>query len=322
MYFKIVIKTFFFSILFLSCNNEEKKIAYINSYHKGYPPSDEISKAIQTLLDSAGYKLLTWYIDSKRIVSQERLSEKIDSIRNEIKLYDPDLIIASDDYAVKYIIKPYYSDKSAPPVVFCGVNWSAAEYDLRSPFITGILEVLPLRESLKFFKTIYPEAKKLAVVSENSLSEQKNTELLDSLYKNMGFVVDYYLADTFEEWKELFSKANNETDIIYLPTNGSIKGWIDTEAKTFVSVNIHKPVFTCDDFMMPYCVAGFTKVASEQGEWAAETAIAIIGGKRPSDIQVSYNKKFKIWFNPELAAKIGFSPDSGWIKKASINIYD
>lgn len=311
-----------FSFLLLSCKPEEKRVAFINSYHRGYPPADEISNAIQTRLDSSGYILFTWYIDSKRIVSQDLLSVKIDSIRKELEVFDPDIIIAADDYAVKHLIKPWYSDETAPPVVFCGVNWSAAEYDLKSPLITGILEVLPLHESLRFLKTYYPDANKLAVVSENSLSEQKNTVLLDTLYSNLGFVTEYFLADTYEEWKKLFLKADNEADIIYLPTNGSVRGWNEDEAKAFVAGNIHKPVFTCDDFMMPFCMAGFTKVASEQGEWAAETAVAVLEGKRPSDIPFSVNKKIRTWFNPELAGKIGFSPDTEWIRKTSVYTSD
>ena len=70
---------------------------------------------------------------------------------------------------------------------------------------------------------------------------------------------EYFLADNFEDWKKMFVMANDEADIIYLPTNGAIKDWNESMAIKFVKENIRKPVFTCDDFMMDYCVFGFTK---------------------------------------------------------------
>ncbi|HBH82903.1 MAG: hypothetical protein A2X05_06530 [Bacteroidetes bacterium GWE2_41_25] len=56
---------------------------------------------------------------------------------------------------------------------------------------------------------------------------------------------------------------------------GSIKNWEKAEAVEIVSQNINVPIITCDDFMMPYCVFGMTKVAFEQGEWAAKLIIII-----------------------------------------------
>ena len=37
-------------------------------------------------------------------------------------------------------------------VVFCGVNWSAQQYGLPTSNVTGIIEVLPMKENLQQIK--------------------------------------------------------------------------------------------------------------------------------------------------------------------------
>lgn len=304
-------------LLIAGCGNTDiAKIVYVNSYHPGYKPSDEITIGVRESFSSKNYDLTILYLDSKRL-SGELLKQKTDSAREIIKDTKPDVLIVSDDYAVKYLSEPLLKN-STIPVVFCGVNWSVDQYELPRKRVTGMLEVLPLKESLFFVKTCYPAASRIAILSENSLSEQNNKVLLDTLYRNAEFQPAYLMVNDFEEWKSAFISANKTEDVIYLPTNGSIKGWNNEEARKFVFENIKKPVFTCDDFMMDFCVFGFTKVPREQGTWAAEAAIQILAGKSPAEIPVSENTQKTIWYNAVNAGKINFAPDSSWIKQVQL----
>lgn len=63
-------------------------------------------------------------------------------------------------------------------------------------------------------------------------------------------------------------------------------------------------VFHLNDFMMPYCVLGVTKVAREQGEWAAQTALAILNGRSPAAIPLATNVQTRIFTNDALARRI------------------
>ena len=231
----------------------------------------------------------------------------------QIQKFKPDLIIASDDDAVKYLVVLHFKGKEIP-VVFCGVNWSAEQYGLPAANVTGMLEVLPLKENLQQIKLFNPEARKMLILSENSTSEQNNKILLDTLFRSAGFEPEYELMNEFEDWKIEFIAANQNFDLIYLPTNGAIKNWNKDEAIETVSQNIKIPVITCDDFMMPYCVFGMTKVAAEQGEWAAKTALEILNGKSIREIPITQNKKSKTYFNRELAKRIGFTKSNNLVK--------
>lgn len=307
---KLVVNIFSFLLIFslYSCNTkkeqgESKRIAYVNSYHSGYGSSDDVMAGITEALAGIDVEMKTFFMDTKRRSDEAEIRTKAQLIRSEIDAYSPDILIVSDDNAVKYLVQPYFNNTKTP-VVFCGVNWSAEQYGLGKN-VTGMLEVLPLRELLSEIKQNYPDAKKLVVLSENSLSEQNNKTILDTLYRNMGFEVTYSLANDFETWKTMFETANETADLIYMPTNGAIKNWNNREAELLVE-DLKIPAVTCDDFMMSYVVYGLTKVAKEQGEWAAQTALKILNGKKPSEIPYTKNSQTKAWLNTGLADKINF----------------
>ncbi len=254
-------------------------------------------------------------MDAKRQSGQ--LKQNADSIHTLLSTLRPAAVVVSDDDAVREVVVPYLK-KTGTPVVFCGVNWSAEAYGLPVANVTGMLEVVPIRETLRTMLSYYPQARRLAVLSENSPAEEKNRLLLDTLYRNLGLEPTYYLVDSFGTWKEKFKEANATADLLYLPTNGSIRGWQSEAAKRFVADHIRIPVLTCDDFMMPYAVYGQTKVAREQGEWAANALLAILGGTSPAAIPVTRNKQSTRWFNQKLASKIHFSPDLLFIKTCQL----
>jgi ABC-type uncharacterized transport system substrate-binding protein len=294
---------------------EKKKIVYVNSYHRGFPPSDEITAGVLENLPADSFEVIAHFMDTKRNPSEEfikgRAAELLDSIRFE----KPDLLIVSDDNAVKYLVVPNFRDNPIP-IVFCGVNWTAEQYDLSGCNITGILELLPVDELLQTLKPYYPSMHNLLVLNENTTTSRKTKPLLDTLLSRMGISVTQELVDDFESWKSVFEDANQTYDIIYLQTRGAIKGWDHDEALRIIDRHIKVPLVTCEDFMMPYAVFGLTQVSKEQGIWAAETTKKILKGTRPSDIPVSRNQMSNVWINSRLAEKISFFPDEALMSKA------
>jgi ABC-type uncharacterized transport system substrate-binding protein len=247
------------------------------------------------------------FLDSKRQPTAETIRSNAAIALAAIREFRPNVLIASDDDAVKYVVEPHF--KHGPiPVVFCGVNWSCAQYGLPTPHVTGMIEVVPIADAIRTMQGHYPGVKKLAVLSEDSTSERSNRELLDPLYRRLGLEPTYALVTDFTAWKTAFVKANAEADLIYLPTNGAIKDWDTEAAAAWVREHIRKPVITCDDFMMPYCVLGITKVAREQGEWAARATLDILGGKAPPAIPLATNAQKRIYLNANLANHIRFQP--------------
>lgn len=312
----ILLLSVLFCVTIISCSKAPSKILYINSYHEGYGSSDDVMEGIQEILKDKNVELEIFFMDTKRHNDDLHIAKMMQQVLRKIIQLNPDVIIASDDNAVKYIVEPYLKEGSIP-VVFCGVNWSCEQYGLPTDYVTGMLEVLPIEPTIETLKEYFPDMKKLTVLSENTTSEKSNKALLDPIYRSLNLEPEYLLVDHFAQWKEAFVQANQSSDIVFLPTNGAVKNWDEAEAIEFIQNNIKVPVFTCDDFMMKYSVFGLTKIAQEQGEWAAQTALEILKGKDPKEIAVTKNSQTKVYITKDLAGRIGFKPREDLLKRLS-----
>jgi len=318
----ILLLTLSIMALFSSCHMQEKgryKIVYVNSYHQGHPPSDQITDGLMESLPVDSFEVIAHFMDTKQNSSQDYIENRAAGLLDSIKNENPDLLVVSDDNAVKYLVQPHFQDQDLP-VVFCGVNWSADQYGLSQNNITGILELLPVGEVMATMQSYYPSMQKLLVLNENTTTSRKTKPILDTLMNRLGIEVTHVLVDDFESWKASFEEGNRFYDIIYLQTHGAIKNWNHDEALKFINLHIKVPLVTCEDHMMPYSIFGMTQVSREQGTWSAETAKKILQGTQPSEIPVSRNQLVNIWFNPTLAEKVGFKPDSSLMANARIFI--
>jgi len=315
---RTVLLLFLLSFGFQSCvetGNEKRKIVYINSYHSGFPPSDQITGAVLEKFPVDSFELFSFFMDTKRNPSTSYIERRASELLDSIKEIKPDVLIVSDDNALKYLVIPnFQNDPQA--IVFCGINWSVAQYDISGCNITGVLEILPLADLLQMLKPYYPEMEKLLVLNENTTTSRKTQPLLDTLLGNTGIEVSQELVDDFESWKSVFVKANETYDLIYLQTKGAIRGWDHDAALAHIDQYIKIPLVTCEEFMMPYAVFGLTQLSEEQGKQAAEKTRLILNGTSPSEIPVTRNKMSKAWINPGLAEKIGFQPDRALLDKA------
>jgi ABC-type uncharacterized transport system substrate-binding protein len=70
------------------------------------------------------------------------------------------------------------------------------------------------------------------------------------------------------------------------------------ESKTFTVTNY--------EWMAPYAMLAVTKLAEEQGEWAAEVAASVLAGMKISDIPVVVNRHWNLYVNPDLLKKGDF----------------
>ena len=291
-----------------SSENETKTIVYVNSYHEGFPPSDQITRGLMEHLPADGLRVHSYFMDTKRNPSEAYIRQKAADLMDSISIHKPEVLIVSDDNALKYLVVPNFQGHPLP-IVFCGVNWSVAQYDLSGCNISGILEILPVADLVQLVRSYSPGMKKLLVLNENTTTARKTQPILDTLLGNLGFEVSQELVDDFESWKSAFARANDSYDLIYLQTKGAISGWDDEAARAHVEEFIRIPVLTCEEFMMPFSVFGLTQLSQEQGILAAEYTKLILNGTDPANLPVGRNKLSRAMINQDLARLIGFEPD-------------
>ena len=238
-----------------------KKILYIDSYHEEFIWSRDVTAGIRSVLDPREHiELKIFRMDTKRNKSEKDKKAAAHTARELIESWRPDVVIASDDNASKYLVAPYYKNAGIP-VVFCGVNWNADIYGFPADSITGIVEVNLVLETIEMLKQ-YAKGERIGYIGDNLFSEEKELDhfrnVLHIPFADGGLVAD------FEEWKDTYLRLQETVDMIVLLTPNGIEGWSDSAASSFILKNTVIPTGGIADNNVRYALLGKVKIAEEQ----------------------------------------------------------
>jgi len=294
--------------------HDTKKILFINSYHAGYEWSDGIEKGLETGLKGKQVELEKFYMDTKRNREPEAIKTAAEMARQKIETLKPDIVITADDNAAKHVIAPHYKD-SVIPFVFTGVNWDASVYGFPYANVTGMEEV-SLIKSLMDNLSRYSRGNRKGLISIDAISGKRN---VDNFEKELGYSFDkVYYVKTFDEWKQRYQDLQTQVDVLILENPKGITGWDNDKGKEFIEANTRIPTGTTHVWLAPYAAVTIAKIPEEQGMWAAETAMAILAGKTPSEIPIVKNQQGRLYLNLKLGNAIEVVFDYSMIKNAEI----
>ena len=321
--FKAVLIAFSLLILFhapaMAAEGAKKKILFINSYHEGYDWSDGETRGFKTTMDKhPEVEYSVYYMKTQQMTKEEDKIAAGLAAKTMIDAYKPDLVVTSDDAAAKYLIVPYYKD-STLPFLFVGLNWDASAYGFPWKNVTGMLEVGGVDELLKLVTELTPKKDvKIVTLIADTMSERKEAENVKKIF-NIHFAEEVYVKN-FEEWKKAFVDLQSKGDVLYVQNIHSIPDWKDEEAQAFIAE--HTKIISAsinNSYLAPFCVLVYAKIPEEQGEWAANTALDILSGrKKIEEISVAKNVRGKIYVNARLAAKVGAKIPTDILEAAEI----
>lgn len=292
-----------------------KKVLFIDSYHEGYDWSDGITNGVRQVLDGKGIELKIVRMDTKRNPDEafkKQAGEKAKAAIDELK---PDLVIAADDNASKYVIVEYFKD-STLPFVFCGVNWDASVYGFPWKNVTGMVEVSPIPQLLDQLKP-FAKGTRIGFLGPDNETARKEA---DAYKKVFGMQLVEYFAKDYEDWKKGFETLQTSSDMLIVESDGGLYKDHAADMKAFAEANTKIPSGTAYDFMAPFALIGFAKIAEEQGAWAADAALKILGGAEPSSIAIAKNKEGKLIINTRIAKALGGSLPYELIQSAALVI--
>ena len=219
-----------------------------------------------------------------------------------------------DDPAAKHLIAPHYRDDEIP-FVFCGVNWTVEEYQFPYSNVTGMVEVAPVKNMLQEAFELSGEGRNAIFIGSNSVAEKKNFSRIQAIADELNIQIEATYASNFTQWKRTLKESANY-DFAIIGSNADIKNWDNNEAAAAALELTTKPTVTNNKWMMPYSTFGFTKLAREQGDWAASVAIKILNGTSPSEIPLASNKKWDLWVNEAVLDKLQLRLTPSLIRKA------
>ncbi len=292
----------------------QRKILYVDSYHEEFPWSIDVTGGVASVLaERTDVELKIFRMDTKRNRAEEYKKSAALEAKALIESWKPEVVIASDDNASKYLIAPYYKGKELP-FVFCGLNWDAGVYGFPAKNITGMVEVALIPDMLTTLKP-YAKGDRIGFIGYESTTARKEARAYRKIFKLT--MVERY-ARTFGEWKDHYRSLQGEVDLLLMHNATGMKDWNQGEAETHILDCTTIPGGSISLLSKRLALVSYIKIGEEQGEYAARAALQILGGKTPAEMPIVQNKKAKIYLNMKLAKKMGLKFPMELIERAHI----
>ena len=188
------------------------------------------------------------------------------------------------------------------PFVFCGINFDSTIYGFPTKNITGIEEVILLDETLNIIKQ-YAKGNRLGLIAADNISSHRTYKYLSET-ENRKFHSVRFVKD-FDELKKAFIEIQPEVDMLFFYDTATVKNFDLEKMVEFAKKNTIIPTFGSHFLNIRYSLLGTPKIGEELGKWAANTALKILDGAKPSEIPITKNKQTKIYLNLPIANKLG-----------------
>ena len=275
---------------------------FVSSYHPGYAWSDGVQRGIDAVLRGR-CELRQFDMDTKRHKTQADKEAAARRARALIEQWHPQVVIAADDNAARYLIAPYFRD-AAIPFVFCGVNWSVAEYGFPYSNVTGMIEVAPVRSLIREAQLLTGNGDRFFYLAADTATERKNLARFQKVAEALGLSVEYRLVSRRDQWVAAYRRAQDHPYLV-IGSHASIADWNFAAARRAIAGHTRRLSVTSHEWIMSMSMLGFTKIPAEQGRWAAEAALAILEGVKPPEIPIIANQRWDLWMNESLLREAG-----------------
>ncbi len=282
---------------------------YVSSYHAGYEWNDGIERGLESVLQGK-CEIKKFYMDGKNHLDDAYAKAKALEAKELIDSWKPDVVIAADDNASKYLVMPYLKDKPVP-VVFCGLNWTADPYGYPYRNATGMIEVGPIEPLSAEVRAVVKNARRGVFLSADENTQYKEYAMAREQYLRLGIELTHRPVRTMADWEAGFTAAQAQADLLVIGNNAGIKDWDKERAQRYVHEHGRRFSVATLEWMAPYAMLTMSKIADEQGEWSGKVALLILDGTPPSKIPVVANRRWNMYVNPKLLDKAGYrlSPD-------------
>lgn len=288
--------------------DEPIKVFYVASYKADVNPwiKPHILE-FEEVFDDNGVSvdIYVFEMDTLTNTSEEWKRDVSLKAKKLIDSFDPDLIFATDDNAQEYLISPYYLNSDIP-VVVAALDRDPAVYGyVGSKNVAGVREVEHVEDAISLLQSLYPYARKIAIISEDINQWDlvlERIKMQQSNFPEMEFV-GFNRVSTFNEFKEdvLFYQKRVDA-FLFTPFDGLVDDFgVGVPREDVLRWNVeNNNLPEVSLWMGPSdgVLAGVAISHSEQGREAGKMAYEIlINGRSPSSLGFKSTKKGDQYIN-------------------------
>ncbi len=259
-----------------TCDDDEKNILIIHSYHQGLEWTDNISRGIlDEFNESPCCNLVFEYMDTKRNHSRTYIQNLLHFLEIKNKESNYSGIIASDNAAYNFLAQHGDELFGETPIVFCGVNKADTSLlqNCKNYFLYH--EKADHLANLNLIAQIYPEKDTIVIINDNTLTGKAvKTELEQILTKfrhnqHIRFISSFSINSLQQEIGSLSNHNAIYLLVINRDRNGKFVSYRNgiTQIRTATKL----PVFGSWDFYLNKGIIGGKIISGyQQGAAAAQ----------------------------------------------------
>jgi signal transduction histidine kinase/CheY-like chemotaxis protein len=269
-----------------------RHVLLINSYHKGFQWTDNVVRGIESVITArSDIELYTEYMDARRITKKSLFQHLYAYYASKFSQTKFDLIIASDNDALNFLVR--YRDALFPriPVVFCAIaNFSVDMLEGKLLF-TGVAEEFDVKATVDTALKLHPDAKELvAVVNDTPGGLARRQLFLDAAATAGKALQATVVTDpVLSEFEHSLKDKQRDTIVIHLGLfRDSADSTIPVEESTRRLALHNVPMYGIRDYYLPHGVIGGMMVSGfHQGEKAAQMALKVLDGTPVAELPLA-----------------------------------
>ena len=307
---------------FVYANAAKPRVLILQSYDLSYSWSRDMEVAIDRVFKDKPYVFKKHYMDTKRHPDRAFAEKQGIVARNIIDEWVPDVLIALDDDAQKYVAR-HYKNHPTIKIIHAGINGDSTQYGYdQATNVTGILERKQLGavrdvviEGAKDGKGGWKRSWRIAHIGDTSGSVHEDARHIAAYDWKPVQLVGNTLVNTFEQWQAAVLDANRKADYL-LTTNYRKIARSATDARLVSPVEVvawteqHAtiPIIGTNGFYVED--GGMFALATsplEQGETVAAMAVRVLDkGMEPSRIKELHSREFITYMRRAAMVAKGF----------------
>jgi PAS domain S-box-containing protein len=293
-------------------SGEPRRVLVLNSYHPGYQWTDGETRGVLATLGGSPKDLQVYveYMGTKWASDATYLEQLRQAYTTKYQKLRFDVLVATDDDALRFLLQYRETVFGRVPTVFCGVN----NFDPRQleahELYTGVNEIADFRGGLDLALRLHPGTRRIAAISDSSISGRKARAQLEEIVPEYARVLEFEFLGEGSVDAVLDRVAHLPPDslafhLVYF-SDASGKIINNDETASLVSRASRVPVYGAWDFSLGHGIIGGKLLTGyDQGTAAGDMARRVLEGTPIADIPVVMTSVSRFMFDDDQLRRFG-----------------
>jgi two-component sensor histidine kinase/ABC-type uncharacterized transport system substrate-binding protein len=284
---------------------EAETFLIIHSYHQTLGWNRSIQEGIEDQLADTGRsrELFVEYMDAKRMPGALSGEGFAAYLAEKYRSQPPDVILLSDEPALRFLAEHRAELFPRTPAVFCGIDHPQAVAELLTQeWLTGVVEGIDIARNIDLARRLWPETRHIYALGDDSKVAEEHRSALRALEPRYAgeLRIHYLRPDSPAEMRRRLAELPNDSVVLYLHFHRSPEaGFLSfDEIIPAMAEASRAPVLGFWDFSVHLGLeGGYVTDGYKQGAVMASLARRILRGTPPSEIPVITDSPNSFMFN-------------------------